>query len=121
MNNRLRKLASGLVWSLCRLLPLKRNKVVFCSAGGRGFGDNPKAIALALLETAPGLDLVWLTRDVRTPLPKGIRPCTYGSPRAVMELSTAAVWVNDSLGRRQIQAQGTEISPDLARLCFQAH
>jgi len=98
MYKRLRKLASVVVWQLCRLLPLNRNKVVFCSAGGRGFGDNPKAIALALLETAPGLDLVWLTRDVRTPLPKGIRPCAYGSPRAVIELSTAAVWVNDSRG-----------------------
>ena len=94
----LRKTASSVLWSLCRLLPVRKNKVVFCSLGGRGFGENPKAIALALLEKNRDLDLVWLTRHTDIPLPEGIRPCRYGSPRAVMELSTAAVWVGDSRG-----------------------
>ena len=98
MNKSLRNLASRAVWTLCRLLPVKRDKVVFSSAGGRGFGDNPKAVALALMEEKPGLDLVWLTKDVNITLPDGIRPCRYGSPKAAMELSTAKVWVNDSRG-----------------------
>ncbi len=96
MKQTLRKLASSAVWALCRLLPVKENKVVFCSFGGKGFGDNPKAIALALLETAPELDLVWLTRDPDICLPKGIRPCRFGTPQAVYELSTAKVWVDNS-------------------------
>jgi len=94
----LRKTASSVLWALCRLLPVQTNKIVFCSAGGRGFGDNPKAIALALLQKRRDLDLVWLTKNTDTPLPEGIRPCRYGSARAVMELSTAAVWVGDSRG-----------------------
>ena len=98
MRKQLRKLASGAVWNACRLLPVKRDKVVFCSLGGRGFGDNPKAVALALMELRPGLDLVWLTKDMNAALPEGVRPCPYGTPRAVMELSTAKVWVNDSRG-----------------------
>lgn len=98
MGNFLRKAASAALWSVCRLLPVQKNKVVFTSIGGRGFGENPKAIALELLQTGKELDLVWLTRDVKTPLPTGIRPCLYGSPAAVKELSTAAVWVNDSRG-----------------------
>lgn len=98
MNKKLRKLASDAVWNACRLLPVQKNKVVFCSAGGRGFGDNPKAVALALMERCPGLDLVWLTKNRDIDLPAGIRPCPYGTPRAVMELSTAKVWVNDSRG-----------------------
>ncbi len=97
-NNALRRGASAALWALCRLLPVQENKVVFCSAGGRGFGDNPKAVALDLLERAPHLDLVWLCRDVSTPLPQGIRPVRYGSAAAVKELSTAKVWVNDSRG-----------------------
>ncbi len=96
MKQTLRKLASSAVWTLCRLLPVKRKKVVFCSFGGKGFGDNPKAIALALLETAPELDLVWLTRDPQISLPEGIRPCRFGTARAVYELSTAKVWVDNS-------------------------
>ena len=98
MNKRLRKLASDAVWSACRLLPLQQNKVVFCSSGGGGFGGNPKAVAQALLELQPGLDLVWLTKNVNTQLPKGVRACPYGTPQAVKELSTAKVWVNDSRG-----------------------
>ena len=98
MRKQLRKLVSDGVWTACRLLPVQKNKVVFCSAGGRGFGDNPKAVALALLEQEPGLDLVWLTKNVNIELPGGVRPCRYGSPRAVKELSTAKVWVNDSRG-----------------------
>lgn len=106
MNKKLRKLASAAVWNACRLLPLKRDKVVFCSAGGRGFGDNPKAVALALMEQRPGLDLVWLTKDMSIELPEGVRPCPYGTPQAVMELSTAKVWVNDSRGGAHHKRKG---------------
>ncbi|MBQ7871382.1 MAG: CDP-glycerol glycerophosphotransferase family protein [Oscillospiraceae bacterium] len=92
----LRKIASGLVWRLCRMLPMQNNKVVFSSYGGKGFGGNPKAVAQALLALDSDLDLVWMTRDTKAPLPKGVRPCKFGSPQAVRELSTAKVWVDDS-------------------------
>lgn len=98
MNKLLRKLLSSAVWTLCRILPLKSNKVVFCSYGGKGYGGNPKAIAEALLSLDNTLDLVWLTRNTSLPLPRGIRPCKFGTPRAVYELSTARVWVDDSRG-----------------------
>ncbi len=91
-----RKAASTLMWAACRLLPVQRNKVVFSSYGGKGFGGNPKAVALALLDTGAPLDLVWLTRDTNIALPEGIRPCPFGTPQAVHTLSTAAVWVDDS-------------------------
>ncbi len=106
MNKLIRKAASGAVWGLCRLLPIQNNKVVFCSAGGRGFGDNPKAVALALMEARPGLDLVWLTKRMDIDLPDGIRPCAYGSVQAVKELSTAKVWVNDSRGGAHHKKKG---------------
>ena len=106
MNKFVRKVASDAVWNVCRVLPVQRNKVVFSSLGGRGFGDNPKAIALALMERDPELDLVWLTNNMNTPLPEGIRPCPYGTPQAVKELSTAAVWVNDSRGGAKYKKKG---------------
>lgn len=102
----LRKAASGLVWTLCRALPLQENKVVFSSFGGKGFGDNPKAVALALLAADPSLDLVWLTRDMQTPLPRGVRPCPFGTPQAVRELSTAKVWVDNSRGGAHYKKKG---------------
>lgn len=98
MNKHLRRLLSSSVWTACRILPQKSNKIVFCSYGGKGYGGNPKAIAEALLSLDRTLDLVWLTRDMSIPLPDGIRPCKLGTPRAVYELSTARVWVDDSRG-----------------------
>lgn len=59
----LSSLISGAAWTLCRLLPVKKNKVVFSHFYGKGFGDSPKAIALALRDAAPGADIVWLISD----------------------------------------------------------
>lgn len=102
----LRKMASGAVWQACRALPVQKNKVVFSSFGGKGFGDNPKAIAQALLESGADLDLVWLTRDMGIALPEGIRPCPFGTPQAVKELSTAKVWVDNSRGGAHFKKKG---------------
>lgn len=102
----LRKFASDLVWQACRLLPLQRNKIVFSSFGGKGFGDNPKAVAQALLESGEDLDLVWLTRNPSEPMPQGIRTVPFGTPQAVKELSTAKVWVDNSRGGAHFKKDG---------------
>ncbi len=94
----IRNAASRAAWVLCSLLPVKEDKVVFISFGGKGFGGNPKAVALALHELRPDLDLVWLTKEPRHGLPDFIRPVPFGSFAAVRELSRAKVWVNDSRG-----------------------
>ncbi len=101
-----RRLASALVWKLCRLLPIRQNKVVFSSFGGKGFGDNPKAIAQTLLESGEALDLVWLTRKPEEPMPAGIRTVPFGTPQAVKELSTAKVWVDNSRGGAHYKKSG---------------
>lgn len=98
MTDKMRKLASDAVWQLCRLLPVQKNKVVFISYGGKGFGGNPKAIALELLKQGRDLDLVWLSRNPDLQLPEGIRLVPFGTPQAVKELSTASVWVDNSRG-----------------------
>ena len=80
--------------------------MVLSSFGGKGFGDNPKAIALELLKADPSLDLVWLTRNPDLELPQGIRPCRFGTPQAVRELSTAKVWVDNSRGGAHYKKKG---------------
>ncbi len=77
------------------LLPVKNNKIVFDNFGGRGYGCDPKYIAEELLKSKRDLDLVWLTQDVHTALPNGIRPVWYGGVRAIYELATAKVWVDN--------------------------
>lgn len=102
----LRKAASFAAWTLCRLLPVKNNKIVFISFGGKGFGGNPKAIALAIHEKRPDLDLVWLTKERDHGFPDFIRPVRFGSFAAVRELSRAKVWVNDSRGGERYKKKG---------------
>lgn len=77
------------------LLPVKKKKVVFDNFGGRGFGCDPKYIALELLRRGSDLDIVWLTRDMAADFPEGIRPVKYGGVRALYELATAGVWVDN--------------------------
>lgn len=76
-------------------LPLNKRKLVFDNFGGRGYGDNPKYIADELLKQDKNLDIVWLTKDMSTSVPDGIRKVRYGSWRAFLECSTAKVWVDN--------------------------
>lgn len=79
-----------------RLLPLQ-NKVVFINFRGRGMGDDPKYIALELVKRdIKGLDLLWLLSNTDNLLPQKIRAVKYGSIRAIYEMCTAKVWVNNS-------------------------
>ncbi len=87
---------------LARLRPMDRNKVVAESYYGGGFNDNGKAVALALLEKRPGLDVVWAARpENRATVPPGIRYVEYRSPRYFWELATAAVWIDNSRKRHR--------------------
>ncbi len=82
---------------LCfRVKPLQKNKVVFISFSGRGFGDNGKGVALKLKEMYPDADIVWATKDgSEKSLPDGIRSVAYQSPGFYKEMATATVWLNN--------------------------
>ncbi len=91
------KLARTACRALGRIMPINRRKIVFCSYCGRGYSDNPKAIAEELLRRGSKAELVWLVKneaEAKT-LPEGVRPCLYGSYRHILELSTARVWVDN--------------------------
>lgn len=76
--------------------PIEKNKAVFINFSGRGFGDNPKAVALSLKEMYPGIDIVWATKEgSEKSLPEGIRSVPYQSLSFYKEMATAGVWVNN--------------------------
>lgn len=84
-----------IIFQFLAILPVKKNKIVFDNFGGRGYGCDPKYIAEELLKRKEPLDLVWLTKDIECELPDGIRPVRYGSMRAMYELATAKVWIDN--------------------------
>lgn len=94
----IQKLWKAGLWCLSLPLPVDKKKVVFCSYYGRGYSDNPKAIAQAMLDAGTDAKLCWLVKDEKeaATLPKGIIPVPYDSPRRIFCLATARVWVDNS-------------------------
>lgn len=90
------KLKKATAWTLGRLLPIQKNKIVVSSFYGRGYSDNPKAITDELLRRGQDLDIVWLVKDVRNAeLPEGVRAVQYNSTQMIRELSTAKIWIDN--------------------------
>ena len=89
VGNRLMKLISSLY--------VNKKKIVFENFLGRGFGDNPKYIALELLNRKLNYDLVWIVnRGTSYTFPKGIRTVERGSFRELFELATARFWIDNT-------------------------
>lgn len=88
----------------CRKYPINPKKIVFTTIEGTtGFSCNPKYIALELLRRRQDLDLVWLMDDMAKEFPPGIRKVRNTLQNRAYELSTAAVWVDNS--RKQLECR----------------
>lgn len=87
-----------------RKYPIHPKKIVFTTIEGTtGFSCNPKYIALELLRRRQDLDLVWLVDDMTKEFPPGIRKVKNTLQNRAYELSTAAVWVDNS--RKQLECR----------------
>lgn len=81
----------------------KNNKIVFCNFAGRGYGDNPKYIAEEILRRGLSYDLVWLINSKGNyKFPRGIRTVNINSFKALRELATASVWVDNNRKTQRI-------------------
>lgn len=88
----------------CRKYPINPKKIVFTTIEGTtGFSCNPKYIALELLRRQQDLDLVWLVDDMSKEFPQGIRKVKNTLKNRAYELSTAAVWIDNS--RKQLECR----------------
>lgn len=90
----LKAVARRVLWVFSLLLPIKKNRILFCSFYGRGYGDNPKYICEALRNK--GYDLLWLVKNEQEAksLPSEVKGVKYGF-RAIFYIATSAVWVNN--------------------------
>jgi CDP-glycerol glycerophosphotransferase len=87
----------SLPYYLFRLFPINNNKIVFCNFAGKGFGDNPKYIAKEMIDQNMNYDMVWLINGTNdASIPNQIRVVNSNSLRAVFELVTAKVWIDNN-------------------------
>lgn len=84
------------LFRIFHLCPIKDNKVVFNAYGGKGFCDNPKYIAMALMQKNIDIDMVWIVNDLNEQMPSDIRKVKRHSIHEIYELATARVWVDNS-------------------------
>ena len=70
-------------------------KIVFANFNGKGYGDNPKYIAEEIMRQGLPYNLVWLTRNTKEPMPSRVRKVSFYSVKAVKELSTAKIIINN--------------------------
>ena len=76
-------------------LPVCRNKIIFDNFVGKGFGDDPKYIALELLKRKRRLKMYWVLKNPDDPLPKGVRPLKPFGFLTAYHYSTAKVWIDN--------------------------
>ena len=74
---------------------IDNNKIVFDNFVGKGFGDNPKYIALELIKQNVNCKMVWIVTDLETEMPKQIKKVPCGSIQSFYELATAKVWIDN--------------------------
>ncbi len=75
--------------------PVSSQKIVFINFNGKGFGCNPKYIALELLSRGRDYDMVWLVDSMNAEMPERIRKVRYSGLRALYEIATARVIVTN--------------------------
>lgn len=84
-------------WYGCKPLPVQKNKVVFVSHYGRGYSDNPKYVAEALLKKNAPVKYVWVANDkANAGVPKGFKTAKMNSFSYIYHMSTAGFWVDNA-------------------------
>lgn len=80
-----------------RVIPVKKNKIVFSSWKGKRCGDNPRYISDVLTKRNKGYEIVWLLdKNYDGDVPEGVRRVDNSPLRTLFELCTAKVWVDCS-------------------------
>ena len=80
------------------LIGIKSNKVVFISFSGKSYSDNPRAISEVLYRLYPGHEIIWIFNDIESKkniIPKYVKCVKNHSLKALIELSTAKIWVDN--------------------------
>lgn len=78
------------------IFPIDRQKVFCVNYYGKGFGDNPKAVALKLLEKDTRIKIMWATqKQYKESLPERVYFVKYHSLRYYYEMATSAIWLDN--------------------------
>jgi CDP-glycerol glycerophosphotransferase len=89
-----------------RIFPIDGKKIVVANFFGNGYGDSPKYIIEKLMNNNDKLKIVWLINKRKVEkhdLPSQIKIVEYFSIRAVYELVTAKIWIDNTRKKYSIK------------------
>lgn len=84
-----------------KIMPISPQKIVVVNYNGKGYGDNIKYIVKELLKAEKKLDIVWLISNENKvdEIPSNVRCIKNESIKALFELSTAKIWIDNTIKR----------------------
>ena len=110
MNNRMlksqllfaRRIGYSSILTVLRVCRVDKKKILFNNFDGKGYADNPKAVAEKVHEIHPEYKLKWIISDDSdaSSLPPYVKPVRFLSPAYFFDLATSSVWVFNVLSPR---------------------
>lgn len=93
---KLKALCTRIVFLLCRVFPVKKNRVSICVFEGKGgFGCNPKYIVEELHKRNAEYEFIWFVNDMSKEFPDYIKKVPNDFKNRVYWLSTSKIWIDN--------------------------
>lgn len=97
-----RRIGYSSILTVLRVCRVDKKKILFNNFDGKGYADNPKAVAEKVHELHPEYKLKWIISDDSDAesLPPYVKPVKLFSPAYFYDLATSSVWVFNVLSPR---------------------
>lgn len=93
---KLKAFGNKLCFILCRVFPVKKNRISVCTFEGKGgFGCNPRYIVEELHRRSPKYEFVWFVNDMNKEFPPYIKKVPNTLWSRAYWLSTSKVWIDN--------------------------
>lgn len=93
---KLKAFGNKICFILCRIFPIKNNRICVCTFEGRGgFGCNPKYIVEELHSRNINYEFIWFVEDMNKKFPSYIKKVPNTLLNRAFWLSTSKIWIDN--------------------------
>lgn len=93
-----RKYIYYFLFTLCRVFPVKKHKIIINSFYGSDFGDNGKYIVDELINANTDYLILWVLNEQyykKHSLPEAVKPVKYKSLQYIYHMATSRIWIDN--------------------------
>jgi len=93
---RLKAFGTKCCFLVCRVFPIKQNRVSICTFEGKGgFGCNPRYIVEELHRRNPDYEFIWFVNDMNKEFPDYIKKVPNDLKNRAYWLTTSKIWIDN--------------------------